>query len=612
MSNFRNSVVLYVCALAAFTSACVDDPSRISSPDFSDPRFTVVSATDVSANIDFTCAIRGGSAECWGLNTYDQAPALRAASTGYFTQVSAGGYHACALRNDGVVECWGLGVNGQAPATRAAAIGSYTSVAAGTIHTCARRTDGVIECWGDNSYGQAPGTKTAASGTFTQLSTTGQHNCALRSDGVVECWGLSSSGQAPATQPASSGTFVQVASGDSYSCALRSDGAVECWGNNYSGAAPALRTAATGSYTKVSAGSISTCALRSDGKVECWGDNRYNQAPALLAAASGTFVHISAGTYHTCGIWSTGGVQCWGRNIAGESQSDIPAPLSNINTMLFPDVGIYVWFTDARNETGFTVQRRPRFGSSYGEWVDVAQRPANFSSFVDKLVVEGYTYQYRARACNQAECTPWKASSLIRAQVQSVPAAPTGLYAGYGDFGGINLIWSHTGDNESSFNILRRSRSYGTEYGTWMLIGVSGINSTTYNDTDITPAGTAYQYRVDACNKKGCSSSNISPEVLNETIPSPTTNMRATAITSTRIDLAWTDNSPNESAFKIERRTIVGGVAGPWTAFAQTAADVTAAVDTTAVSGTTYRYRIRACNLAGCSTYDTSSAVTTP
>src|SRR6266581_308411 len=172
--------------------------------------------------------------------------------------------------------------------------GTVSQVSAGGYHSCALRTDGTVACWGLNRYGQA----TAPAGVFTQLSAGGSHTCGLKSDGTVACWGDNSSGQA--TPPA--GTFTQVTAGGSHTCALKSDGTVACWGANASGQA----TPPAGAFTQVSAGSGHTCGVTSDGTVVCWGDNSYGQA----TPPAGAFTQVSAGGLHTCGVASDGTIAC--------------------------------------------------------------------------------------------------------------------------------------------------------------------------------------------------------------------------------------------------------------------------------------------------------------
>ena len=92
--------------------------------------------------------------------------------------------------------------------------------------------------------------------------------------------------------------------------------------------------------------------------------------------------------------------------------------------------------------------------------------------------------------------------------------------------------------------------------------------------------------------------------------PAAPTSLAATAVTQSRVDLTWTDNSNNEAEFRIERCTGDGCVS-----FAQIAtagAEAQAFSDTTAAASTTYGYRINAANAAGPSAYSNTAYATTP
>ena len=73
--------------------------------------------------------------------------------------------------------------------------------------------------------------------------------------------------------------------------------------------------------------------------------------------------------------------------------------------------------------------------------------------------------------------------------------------------------------------------------------------------------------------------------------------------------LNWSDNSSNESGFKIERAT---GTSGAFAQVATTAANVRSFVDTGLAASTLYRYRVRAFNAAGNSAYTNIASGTTP
>ena len=63
-----------------------------------------------------------------------------------------------------------------------------------------------------------------------------------------------------------------------------------------------------------------------------------------------------------------------------------------------------------------------------------------------------------------------------------------------------------------------------------------------------------------------------------------------------QLQLNWTDNSTNETGFKIDRKT---GTAGTFAQIASVGANVTTYTDSTVTAGTNYRYRLYAFNTAG-------------
>lgn len=91
------------------------------------------------------------------------------------------------------------------------------------------------------------------------------------------------------------------------------------------------------------------------------------------------------------------------------------------------------------------------------------------------------------------------------------------------------------------------------------------------------------------------------------TPPASPVNPGATVVSSSRIDLAWTDASNNEDAFHIERAS-----SGAFAEIATVGANVVGYSDTTVTAGTSYTYRVRARNAAGFSGYSGTASATTP
>jgi chitodextrinase len=91
--------------------------------------------------------------------------------------------------------------------------------------------------------------------------------------------------------------------------------------------------------------------------------------------------------------------------------------------------------------------------------------------------------------------------------------------------------------------------------------------------------------------------------------PAAPTGLTAGAVSSSRIDLAWTDNSGNESGFKIER--CQGAGCTDFEQVATVGANATSYEDTELSASTTYRYQVRAYNGGGDSDYSNIAEATT-
>jgi nitrous oxidase accessory protein NosD len=91
-------------------------------------------------------------------------------------------------------------------------------------------------------------------------------------------------------------------------------------------------------------------------------------------------------------------------------------------------------------------------------------------------------------------------------------------------------------------------------------------------------------------------------------IPAAPTNLAATAVSATVVNLTWHESSTNQNGFLIERSA--DGV--NFVQIGATAAAVSSFSDNTVAAGTTYSYRVRATAAAGNSAYSNVLTVTTP
>jgi len=94
------------------------------------------------------------------------------------------------------------------------------------------------------------------------------------------------------------------------------------------------------------------------------------------------------------------------------------------------------------------------------------------------------------------------------------------------------------------------------------------------------------------------------------TAPSAPSSLSAMAASASQIDLAWTDNSSNESGFRIERKTESGGT---FSQIATVFPNLISYSDTTGLGASTaYYYRVRAYNWIDNSGYSNEASATTP
>jgi len=170
------------------------------------------------------------------------------------------------------------------------------------------------------------------------------------------------------------------------------------------------------------------------------------------------------------------------------------------------------------------------------------------------------------------------------------PAAPSDLTATVFSATRIDLEWTDNSSTETEFRIERKTGAGGT----WSQIATVPPNTTTYSNTGLS-GSTHYFYRVRAYNLAGNSIYSNEADATTLAAGAPS-GLTATAVSTSQIDLNWTDNSANETGFRIERKTGVGG------AYAQIGS-VGSAVETYSDTGlsasTEYYYTVISFNGSG-------------
>jgi predicted phage tail protein len=244
------------------------------------------------------------------------------------------------------------------------------------------------------------------------------------------------------------------------------------------------------------------------------------------------------------------------------------------------------WTDRASNETGYEVQNR---AGSETSWYAVATLPANAESYRSTGLTAGTLYTFRVHACNPAGCSAWSDEVSVTA---TAPAAPSGLAAAPAGSGQVTLTWTDNSSDETGFELDYRLPGEVL----WTGLARVAANVTTYAHTGLT-AGLTYTYRVRACAAAGCSA-YAAEAAATVAAPAPPTGLTARAVGSGRIDLAWQDNSGDETGFAIEYRE---GTSTWWYPLVTTASNVTTYSHLGLKAGAAVAYRVRSCSAAGCS-----------
>lgn len=255
------------------------------------------------------------------------------------------------------------------------------------------------------------------------------------------------------------------------------------------------------------------------------------------------------------------------------------------------------WLDNSDNEDGFKIERLDG-----NNWTQVATVSANSTTWQDTGRTVSTTYSYRVHAFNGAGNSTYS-NTASATTLASAPLAPSNLSATAASSSQINITWTDNSANESGFKIERYD---GT---TWTQAATVGSNVTSWQDTGRT-AATTYSYRARAYNSVGDSDYSNTASATTQSASAPNAPSELTGVSkdrpSPRVNLSWTDQSTNESGFRVYRST--DGVT--WAQAGQADANATAYSDTTVVMNSTYTYKVLAFNSSGDSSQSNEITIT--
>jgi len=217
------------------------------------------------------------------------------------------------------------------------------------------------------------------------------------------------------------------------------------------------------------------------------------------------------------------------------------------------------------------------------------------ASYSDTGLTPATTYTYEVSALDAASNESAKSGAASATTPDTTPpSVPANLAATAVSGTQVNLTWTASTDNVAvtGYKVFRNGAQ----------IGTSATGS--YSDTGLTPA-TTYTYEVsafDAASNESAKSAAATATTPDTIAPSVPTNLSATAVSGTQVNLAWTASTDNVAVtgYKVFRGGVQIGTSA-----------TTSYSDMTCAPGNTYTYEVSAYDAAANESAKSNAAIAT-
>ena len=340
---------------------------------------------------------------------------------------------------------------------------------------------------------------------------------------------------------------------------------------------------------------LTWAAMDGAAKYEIYRSTQQSTGYSLLGTTTSTsYVNTGAAAgityyYKVCAV-NSAGTSAYSNIVSGRAKAAIPAAprvtIGNSSASGKPQLtwaavdgaAKYEIYRSTQQSTGFTL-----LGTTTS------------TNYVNTGAAVGKTYYYKVRALNVDGAAGAYSSTVSGAAKAVAPAAPT-VTMTHSDSGKPKLTWSAV-SGAASYRVYR-SESRGTGYS---LLGTT--TSTSYVNTGAA-VGKTYYYRVKAVNSAGTSAySNIVSGTARTPAPAAPVLKGGTSSASGKPQLTWAAVD-GAAKYDVYRSNSADGT------FSKVGStDKTTYVNTGAVKGVTYFYKIRAVGASGASGFSNTVAI---
>ena len=443
---------------------------------------------------------------------------------------------------------------------------SSVNLSAPANYTVTWSSSGATACSTSGSSGSQMGQANTATSGSQAVASQGAGNYTY----TIICDGVSASATATVTAPTTSG----------YSgfCMVR---------NSNTSIPQTIPSADVGTgYAKVSKGSVTDIsALRS-----ACSDTDYAALLTSYCVSNTAQVQREVVLYDANNNFYSNGGASQGFSYLS-CPSTAPATPSGLTATVSGSSVVLHWVDNSSNETGFKIYK-----TINSLWTDIGNVAANVTTFTDTSVTSGTSYTYRLQSFTQSS-----GSSPVYSALSLTATVIAGSTSSGGGGSGNTVTVDVKINGSDSAQSVTAPASYTVTWtsanavncvstGTWgtsdkgltgsqSFTGVTVVGTNTYG---IMCTGTGGAYGSDSVQVIISSGSTSTT-----TPPSAPSNLLASAITG-GVALSWTDNSTNETGFKLYRYNT-----GGWTDIGNVSANTTSYLDTNISAGTSYSYRLQ-------------------